>query len=86
MRFLGECVSASFLFLWAFGFHYMPKNLVNSCHWIVGTIQKPHKHNLVALNLALYALTATYTFKGKEMNNEDNVLNPMKYPFHLLIH
>jgi gentisate 1,2-dioxygenase len=43
-----------------------------------GAIQKPHRHNSVAIDLAVYAKSDVYTIIGKEIDGEGNILNPVK--------
>lgn len=43
-----------------------------------GAIQKPHRHNSVAIDLAVYAKPDVYTMIGKEIDAEGNIINPVK--------
>ncbi|MEB3226590.1 MAG: hypothetical protein VKJ86_12385 [Synechococcus sp.] len=40
--------------------------------------QKPHRHNSIALDLAVSAKENTYTLIGKSLDNEGNIINPVK--------
>ncbi len=43
------------------------------------TIQKPHRHNSAAIDLAVYAAdSGVYTMIGKDIDNEGNIINPIK--------
>ena len=44
----------------------------------VGAVQKPHRHNSVAIDLAVYAKPNVYTMIGKEVDSEGNIINPIK--------
>lgn len=43
-----------------------------------GAVQLPHRHNSVAIDLAVYAGPNTYTMIGKEIDAEGNIINPVK--------
>ncbi|KAJ7566368.1 hypothetical protein O6H91_02G099500 [Diphasiastrum complanatum] len=43
-----------------------------------GDIQRPHRHNSVALDLAIYASPDSYTLMGRELDGQGNVLNPVR--------
>lgn len=43
-----------------------------------GAIQKPHRHNSAAIDLAVYAKPDVYTIIGKEIDAEGNIINPIK--------
>ncbi len=43
-----------------------------------GATQKPHRHNSVAIDLAVYAESGTYTLLGKEIDASGNIINPVK--------
>lgn len=53
--------------MWAL-YNWLPK----------GAIQKPHRHNSVAIDLAVYAKPDVYTMIGKEIDGEGNIINPVK--------
>ncbi|AFY36759.1 dioxygenase [[Leptolyngbya] sp. PCC 7376] len=40
--------------------------------------QKPHRHNSIALDLAVSAKEDTYTLIGKSLDGEGNIINPIK--------
>jgi gentisate 1,2-dioxygenase len=40
--------------------------------------QKPHRHNSIALDLAVSAKENTYTLIGKSVDGEGNIINPIK--------
>lgn len=40
--------------------------------------QKPHRHNSIALDLAVAAEENTYTLIGKSLDGEGNIINPVK--------
>ncbi len=40
--------------------------------------QKPHRHNSIALDLAVEAQKDTYTLIGKSIDKEGNIINPVK--------
>ena len=46
------------------------------------TVQKPHKHNSIAVDLCIYANDEeegkVYTIMGKEIDEKGNILNPVK--------
>ena len=42
------------------------------------SFQKPHRHNSVALDLALSCGEHTYTLMGKEVDREGNIIDPIK--------
>lgn len=41
-------------------------------------VQKPHRHNSVALDLAISAGENTYTLMGKEIDKEGHIINPIR--------
>ncbi len=43
-----------------------------------GAIQAPHRHNSAAIDLAVFAKPDTYTMIGKEIDEEGNIINPVK--------
>jgi gentisate 1,2-dioxygenase len=43
-----------------------------------GATQQPHRHNSVAIDLAVYAESGTYTLIGKEIDAAGNIINPVK--------
>jgi len=44
-----------------------------------GAVQKPHRHNSVAIDLAVYAADENvYTMIGKEIDDEGNIIDPIK--------
>ncbi len=43
-----------------------------------GATQQPHRHNSVAIDLAVYAESGTYTLIGKEVDAKGNIINPVK--------
>ncbi len=43
-----------------------------------GVVQKPHRHNSVALDFCVYAGPDTYTLIGKELNDDGTIKNPIK--------
>ncbi len=53
--------------LWAL-FNLLPK----------GAVQKPHRHNSVALDLAVFSGPDTYTLLGKSIDEQGNIINPVK--------
>ena len=40
--------------------------------------QKPHRHNSIALDLAVSAKADTYTLIGKSIDGDGNIINPLK--------
>ncbi|MEM9771137.1 MAG: hypothetical protein AAF889_05995 [Cyanobacteria bacterium P01_D01_bin.73] len=40
--------------------------------------QKPHRHNSVALDLGVFAEGSTYTLIGKSLDEDGNIVNPVK--------
>ena len=56
-------------------------NILWSLYNIIGpnTVQKPHKHNSVALDLCTYAVpNKVYTLIGKDIDENGNIINPEK--------
>ena len=56
-------------------------NILWSLYNIIGpnTVQKPHKHNSVALDLCTYAIPGkVYTLIGKDIDENGNIINPEK--------
>ena len=45
-------------------------------------VQKPHRHNSVALDLAVSASANTYTLMGKELDDAGNIINPIRADWH----
>lgn len=43
-----------------------------------GEVQRPHRHNSVALDLAVYAPSGTYTLMGKELDSQGWVKDPVR--------
>ena len=43
-----------------------------------GAIQKPHRHNSAAIDLAVYAKPNIYTMIGKNIDAKGNIINPVK--------
>lgn len=43
-----------------------------------GVTQKPHRHNSIALDFCVAAGENTYTLIGKEIDDEGNIINPIK--------
>jgi len=43
-----------------------------------GAVQKPHRHQSVALDLAVSAGPNTYTLMGKDVDADGNIINPIK--------
>lgn len=43
------------------------------------TIQAPHKHNSVALDLSLSAKDGVYTLMSPELDNKGNLVNPIRF-------
>lgn len=43
-----------------------------------GIVQKPHRHNSVALDFCVHAGPNTYTLIGKELNNDGTIKDPIK--------
>lgn len=43
-----------------------------------GAVQKPHRHNSVAIDLAVCAEPNTYTLIGKAIDAEGNIIDPVK--------
>ncbi|MCK5697962.1 MAG: hypothetical protein KAI02_07360 [Gammaproteobacteria bacterium] len=45
-----------------------------------GAVQKPHRHNSAAIDLAVYAAPGTnvYTMIGKDIDDQGNIINPFK--------
>ena len=44
-----------------------------------GAIQKPHRHNSAAIDLAVYAAdSGVYTLIGKEIDSDGNIIDPIK--------
>ncbi|MDQ6962041.1 MAG: hypothetical protein Q9M28_05870 [Mariprofundaceae bacterium] len=43
-----------------------------------GAVQKPHRHQSVAIDLAVFAAENTYTLIGKEVDEQGEVMNPVK--------
>jgi len=41
-------------------------------------VQKPHRHNSVALDLAVFAGENTYTLMGKEIDEQGNIIDPIR--------
>jgi diaminopimelate epimerase/gentisate 1,2-dioxygenase len=41
-----------------------------------GVVQKPHRHNSVALDLCISALPGTYTLIGEQLDAQDRIVNP----------
>jgi len=41
-------------------------------------VQKPHRHNSVALDLAISAGENTYTLMGKDIDSQGNILDPIR--------
>ncbi|MEL6930361.1 MAG: hypothetical protein AAFO95_17245 [Cyanobacteria bacterium J06600_6] len=44
-------------------------------HLPVGTVQKPHRHNSVALDLVIDAPESAYTLIGEHLDEEGNIIN-----------
>lgn len=42
------------------------------------SFQKPHRHNSIALDLAVSAKANTYTLIGKSIDGDGNIINPLK--------
>ncbi len=42
------------------------------------SVQKPHRHNSVAVDLAVSAAPGTYTMIGKEIDAKGNIINPVR--------
>lgn len=42
------------------------------------TVQRPHRHNSVALDLAVSAETNVYTLMGKEIDADGNIIDPIR--------
>lgn len=51
----------------------MPKPLAT------GEVQRPHRHNSVALDLAIHAAPGTYTLMGTELTSDGWVKDPIRY-------
>lgn len=43
-----------------------------------GEVQKPHRHQSVALDLAVFSGPDTYTMIGKKVDEHGNIINPVK--------
>jgi len=43
-----------------------------------GVVQKPHRHNSIALDYCVSASENTYTLIGKEIDENNNIINPVK--------
>lgn len=43
-----------------------------------GVVQKPHRHNSIALDFCVYAGENTYTMIGKELNPDGSIKDPIK--------
>ncbi|OIO73295.1 MAG: hypothetical protein AUJ57_04655 [Zetaproteobacteria bacterium CG1_02_53_45] len=43
-----------------------------------GEVQKPHRHQSVALDLAVFSGPDTYTLIGKKVDEQGNIINPVK--------
>lgn len=43
-----------------------------------GVTQKPHRHNSIALDYCVHAGPDTYTLIGKEIDDEGNIIDPIK--------
>lgn len=43
-----------------------------------GVVQKPHRHNSVALDYCVYASEDTYTMIAKDIDEDGNLINPVK--------
>lgn len=43
-----------------------------------GVMQKPHRHNSIALDMAVYAGPNTYTLIGSELNADGSIKNPVR--------
>lgn len=43
-----------------------------------GVVQKPHRHNSIALDYCVSASKNTYTLIGKEVDDEGQIINPIK--------
>ena len=43
-----------------------------------GVVQKPHRHNSIALDFCVYAGENTYTMIGKELNEDGSIKDPIK--------
>jgi len=43
-----------------------------------GEVQKPHRHQSVALDLAVFSGPNTYTMIGKKVDEEGNIIDPVK--------
>lgn len=44
-----------------------------------GEVQRPHRHNSVALDLAIHAAPGTYTLMGSELTSDGWVKDPIRY-------
>ena len=44
-----------------------------------GEVQRPHRHNSVALDLAIHAAPGTYTLMGTELTSDGWVKDPIRY-------
>jgi len=45
------------------------------------TVQKPHRHQSTAIDLAVSADKNTYTMIGKEVDRDGHIINPVKIPW-----
>ncbi|MFA5171759.1 MAG: hypothetical protein WC426_09335 [Sulfuriferula sp.] len=43
-----------------------------------GVVQKPHRHNSIAIDHCVFAGEDTYTLIGKDVDAEGNIINPVK--------
>jgi len=43
-----------------------------------GVVQKPHRHNSIALDFCVSAGPDTYTLIGKDIDDDGNIINPIK--------
>lgn len=43
-----------------------------------GVVQKPHRHNSIAVDYCVTAGENTYTLIGKELDNDGNIINPIR--------
>lgn len=51
------------------------------CMMDAGEVQRPHRHNSVALDLAVHAAPGAYTLMGKELDSHGWVKDPVRYTF-----
>lgn len=43
-----------------------------------GEVQRPHRHNSIAVDIVIKAAKGAYTLLGKEVNGDGNIINPQR--------